>query len=238
MSIRLEVFEDDRWAAEVAGRWQTFMERHPVARLCLPTGGTPRPLYEIAAPVIDFGSAEVFLLDEFCLPSGDPARCGKVFQSDFLSRLHSQPVALHSFDAQASDLAAECDRIERLIDDGGLDLTVLGLGGNGHLGLNEPGSAADGLTRVVSLAPPTKDAVTEKYGSLVEPEYGMTVGMRQILASREIWLLVTGSHKAEILKRVLSEPIGPDLPASFLRDHPNTVVLADTSAARDVVAGI
>ena len=212
------------------------MGQHPLARLCLPTGDTPGPLYEIAAPTIDFGASEVFLLDEFCLPAGDPARCDEVFRRAFLSRLHSQPVAVHSFDAQASDLEAECGRIERLIDDGGLDLTVLGLGGNGHLGLNEPGSAADGLTRVVSLARPTKDAATEKYGSLVEPEHGITIGMRQILASREIWLLVTGSHKAEILRRVLSDPIGPDLPASYLRDHPNAVVLADTSAADRLVA--
>ena len=127
--------------------------------------------------------------------------------------------------------------MERLIDDGGLDLTVLGLGGNGHLGLNEPGSAADGLTRVVSLARPTKDAATEKYGSLVQPEYGMTIGMRQILASREIWLLVTGSHKAKILRRVLSDPIGSEVPASFLRSHPNVTVFADESAAQDLVAG-
>ena len=238
MSIRFEVFEDDRWADEVARRWQKFMERQPVARLCLPTGDTPRPLYEIAAHVIDFGSSEVFLLDEFCLPSGDPARCDGVFESDFLSHLDSQPMAVHSFDAQASNLEAECDRIEGLVDSGGLDLTVLGLGGNGHLGLNEPGSEADSLTRVVSLARPTKEAATEKYGSLVEPEHGMTIGMRQILASREIWLLVTGSHKTEILRRVLADPIGPDLPASFLRGHPNVTVFANESAAGHLIAGI
>jgi 6-phosphogluconolactonase/glucosamine-6-phosphate isomerase/deaminase len=233
VSIRLEVFDDDRWADQVADRWQKFMERHPTARLCLPTGDTPRPLYEIAAPVIDFGSSEVFLLDDFCLPSGDPARCDEVFQNDFLSRLNSRPVAVHSFDAQASDLGTECDRIERLIDDGGLDLTVLGLGGNGHLGLNEPGSAADGPTRVVALARKTKDAAMEKYGSRVEPENGMTVGMRQILASREIWLLVTGEHKAGILEQALKGPIGAEVPASYLRGHPNVTVFADESAARD-----
>lgn len=235
MNKRLEVFEDDRWADQVAGRWQKSMERHPAARLCLPTGDTPRPLYEIAAPVIEFGSSEVFLLDEFCLPPGDPARCDEVFQNDFLSRLNSPPVAVHSFNAQVSDLEAECDRIGRLIDNGGLDLTVLGLGGNGHLGLNEPGSAADSLTRVVSLARPTKNAAKEKYGSRVEPEYGMTIGMRQILASREIWLLVTGEHKAGILEQALKGPIGAEVPASYLRSHPNVTVCADESAARDLV---
>lgn len=187
-------------------------------------------MYEIAAPVIELESSEVFLLDEFCLPLGDPARCDEVLRRDFLSRLNSQPVAVHSFDAQASDLEAECDRIGRLIDNGGIDVTVLGLGGNGHLGLNEPGSAADSLTRVVSLARSTKSAAMEKYGSTVEPEYGMTIGLSHILASREIWLLVTGSHKAGILERALNGPIGAEVPASFLRSHPNVAVFADESA--------
>jgi glucosamine-6-phosphate deaminase len=116
------------------------------------------------------------------------------------------------------------------VDSGGLDLTLLGLGGNGHIGLNEPGTTADSPTRVVRLAVSTKEAAG-RYGSGQEPEWGMTLGMRSILDSQEIWLLVTGSHKTEILDQVLNGPIGPEVPASFLRTHPNIVVLADRSAA-------
>jgi glucosamine-6-phosphate deaminase len=111
-----------------------------------------------------------------------------------------------------------------------LDLTLLGLGGNGHLGLNEPGSLPGSATRVIDVAPSTA-AGTHRYGTIEPPERGMTLGLRPILDSREIWLLVTGSHKAAILDRVLNGPVGPDVPATFLRDHPNTTVFADRSAA-------
>ena len=231
MSIRLEIFDDGRWADQVAGRWTSFMEECPAARLCLPTGDTPRPVYSRAARSIDFGQAEIFLLDEFVLPAGDPARCDGVLRRDFLAKLETPPAIVHALDAQASDLDDECRRFEGLIDDAGLDLTILGLGGNGHLGLNEPGSAAESPTRVVRLAPATRVAAKDRYGSTTEPELGMTIGLRPILDSREVWLLVTGPNKTEILDRMLTGPIGPDLPASFLREHPSAVVLADRSAA-------
>jgi glucosamine-6-phosphate deaminase len=230
VSIQLEVIPDDQWADRVTARWATHMEERPASRLCLPTGETPRPLYARAARSIDFGQATVFLLDEFGLPPGDPARCDAMLQRDFLAELARPPARLHALDVQAADLEEECRRFEDLVDEDGLDLTLLGLGGNGHVGLNEPGTTADTRTRVVRLASATRDAAG-RYGSDQEPEWGMTLGLRPILESREIWLLVTGSSKAEILERMLNGPIGPELPASFLRTHPNVVVFADESAA-------
>ena len=230
MSIQLEVIDDDRWAEGVTERWAAYMEERPAARLCLPTGETPRPLYARSAPSIDFAQATVFLLDEFGLPPGDPARCDAMLQRDFLAGLTQPPARLYTLDVQAADLEGDCRRFEDLIDHGGLDLTLLGLGGNGHVGLNEPGTTADAPTRVVHLTSATK-AAAARYGSDLQPEWGMTLGLRPILDSREIWLLVTGSNKAAILERMLNGPIGPDLPASYLRNHPNVVVLADRSAA-------
>ena len=230
MSIRLEIIPDDQWAERVTARWAAYMEDRPASRLCLPTGETPRPLYARAAQSIDFGRATVFLLDEFGLPPGDPARCDAMLQRDFLAGLDRPPAVLHTLNARAGDLEEESRRFEELVDDGGLDLTLLGLGGNGHVGLNEPGTTADAPTRVVRLASATRVAAG-RYGSTHEPEWGMTLGLRPILDSRAIWLLVTGANKAEILERMLNEPIGPDLPASFLRTHANVVVFADESAA-------
>ena len=234
--IHLEVFPDDAWADHVAARWLAWAEAEPTARLCLPTGDTPRPVYAKVAPAIDLGHSAIVLLDEFCLPSGDPARCDEVFRRDLLSRLSISPGAVHMFDPQARDLNAECERIDRVVN-GKLDLTVLGLGGNGHLGLNEPGSTHDDPTRVVELAGITRIAATDRYGSASEPECGLTLGMGPILASREIWLLVTGAHKAGILARAMNGPIGPHIPASFLQSHPNVTVFADESAAQEPVGG-
>jgi glucosamine-6-phosphate deaminase len=229
VSIRLEVIADDQWAERVTARWAAHMEKRPASRLCLPTGETPRPLYARAAPSVDFGRATLFLRDEFGLPPEDPARCDAMLQRDFLAGLAQPPALLHSLDVGAADLEEECRRYEGLVDEGGLDLTLLGLGGNGHVGLNEPGTTAQAGTRVVRLASTTRVAAG-RYGSDREPEWGVTLGLRPILDSREIWLLVTGSNKAEILERTLNGPIGPELPASFLRTHANTVVFADESA--------
>ena len=230
MSLRVEVFDDDEWADRVVDRWATVMRDAPASRLCLPTGETPVPVYAEAARRIDFTAATVFVLDEFDLPFGHLARCDSMLRRDFLDRLTALPAAIHLMNPAAPDPEAECRRYESVVEVGGLDLTLLGLGANGHLGLNEPGSTADAPARVVRLAPSTIEAAS-RYAQDAEPVIGMTLGMRSILASNAIWLLVAGAHKGEILDRTLNGPIGPDVPASFLRHHPNAVVLADRSAA-------
>lgn len=202
----------------------------PGFRLCLPTGSTPVPAYAaFAAHGGSLQEATVFLLDEFGLPVGHPARCDAMLSRTLLDRLPEPPARVHSLDPSAPDLAEECRRYESELAAGGCDLTLLGLGGNGHLGLNEPGSDRTSRTRRVELAPATV-AHAAAYGSGEPPMWGLTMGIGTILDSREIWLLVTGSHKAAILDRVLHGPIGPALPASFLRTHPNVVVLADEKA--------
>ncbi|NOY56386.1 MAG: glucosamine-6-phosphate deaminase [Actinobacteria bacterium] len=230
MSLQLEVFEDDQWADRVAQRWIAYMQEHPTARLCLPTGETPRPVYARCAPVLDLSAAVVFVLDEYDLPPESPARCVAMLRRDFLGALARPPAEIHALDVDAPDPEAECRRFEALVDDGGLSLTLLGLGINGHLGLNEPGTTPDAPTRVVRLDTATTIAAA-RYDPNAKPTRGMTLGLRPILDSREIWLLVTGSHKAATLERALNGPIGPDLPAGYLRRHPNATVFADRSAA-------
>jgi glucosamine-6-phosphate deaminase len=113
----------------------------------------------------------------------------------------------------------------------GLDLVVLGLGMNGHVGFNEPGSFADSPTRIVRLAASSRAAAMARYGAATVPTAGITVGMDRILAAGEVWLLVTGNRKAGILRRALRDPEDPDCPASCLRRHPNLAVIVDEEAA-------
>lgn len=226
----LEVYEDHEWADLVAEMWTSFMQRRPDARICLPTGETPRPLYASSAPNLDLSSTTVFLLDEFDLPRGSAARCDSMFEQDLLRLLVRPPKAQHRLRVEASDADAECSRFDAIIGKGGLDLTILGLGGNGHIGLNEPGTSMDSPTRMVDLSPATTRAA-KRYDADANALRGMTLGMHRIIESDEVWLLVTGSHKTAVLERMLSGPIGPELPASYLRDHPNATVFADRSAA-------
>jgi 6-phosphogluconolactonase/glucosamine-6-phosphate isomerase/deaminase len=228
--MHIELFDDHEWASNVAERWISHMSDHPDSRICVPTGETPRPVYASAATDIDLSEATVFLLDEFDLPSGNAARCDSMLQRDLLNSLAVAPKAFHRLDVDTIDADAECARFDSLVDNGGLDLTLLGLGGNGHLGLNEPGTTSDSRTRAVTLTPTTTRAVS-RYEASAQPIGGLTLGLRRILESEEIWLLVTGSHKAPILAEMLNGPITSDLPASYLRYHSRATVFANRSAA-------
>lgn len=153
-----------------------------------------------------------------------------MIKRDLVEKLPHMPV-INLPAVDEDDSALEAKRYAGLVAGGGLDLTLLGLGQNGHIGMNEPGTGADSPTRVVELAKNTSDHAVEAYGSNRPPTWGITLGMALVLKSRQIWLLVTGSHKSEILSRTLGEPVGSQLPATFLRDHPNVTVFADESAA-------
>jgi glucosamine-6-phosphate deaminase len=232
VSLRLEVFSAAAWAPEIVDRFAEAIAARPGLRLCLPTGATPRPVYHaLARRRSVLATAEIFLLDEFVLPPHHPARCDAMLHRDLLDRLDVAPQAVHRLDVHAPDRAAECARYDALVAEGGLDLTLLGLGTNGHIGLNEPGSDAAAATRFVPLSEETQRRAVA-YGGGEAPEWGVTLGLSAILRSRRVWLLVTGEHKAEILRRVLTGPIGAEVPASYLREHPDAVALVDEGAAR------
>jgi glucosamine-6-phosphate deaminase len=197
-------------------------------RLCLPTGRTPIPFYDRLAPHA-LSESTVFLLDEFGLPFGHPARCDSLLHAALLDRV--PPKRFERPMSEAENLDLECRRYHDLVTSaGGLDLSVLGLGLNGHLGLNEPGSLQDSTTRRVELTQETIDGA-RSYGADPPPTWGIALGLSEILASTEIWLLVSGRHKAEVLAATLTDRPTASLPASFLQNHPSATVYADRAAA-------
>lgn len=212
---------DDNWPALAASQ---LGER---ARLCLPTGNTPPPFYDLLASDT-LSATTVFLLDEFGLPIGHPARCDAMLKGALLDRM--PPAHFERPMTEAEDLDAECARYHDLVTSGGLDLTILGLGRNGHLGLNEPGSSPDATTRVVELAEETSEGA-RSYGADPPPTWGIALGLAEILTSKEIWLLVTGEAKAKVLSTAITGPMTPAVPASFLQIHSEVTVFADRQAA-------
>ena len=237
MTLRVEVFASADWADRVAGRLAERIAADPSMRLCLPTGSTPLPVYERLPALLrerDVSTAEatVVLLDEYLgLPAGHPARCDATLRRALLDRFDAAP-AFVRFEVDELDPAAACQAFSAALDRiGGLDLVLLGLGTNGHLGMNEPGSPVDAPTRPVELAPETASAA-RGYGADPPPTRGVTFGMGPIMAAPEVWLLATGERKAAVLQRALNGPIDPDCPASYLRLHPNAAILADDDAAR------
>jgi glucosamine-6-phosphate deaminase len=235
MTVRVAVLPAEAWAKVVAGELAERVRAQPAIRLCLPTGDTPTPLYtELVAAEhrgeISFGSATLIMLDAWVgLPPGDPARFDARLRTELIDRLKVPPGRFIVIAADGVDPAVAAARHDFEARD--LDLALLGLGRNGHVGFNEPGSRREDVTRVVRLAPATSRSSIERYGGSAAPTTGITVGIARLLEARECWLLVTGGAKAAVLRRALEGPVGPDCPASFLQEHARLTVFADEAAA-------
>lgn len=238
--VRLEVLPARAWAPAVASALAGRLRARPSLRVCLPTGDTPSPVYDALVEAerrgeASLGSATVVLLDEWLgLPPGDPARCDVRLRRELLDRLRVPPARFVPIEVDGPDPVAAAARHDRAAT--GLDLAVLGLGANGHVGFNEPGSRPEDGTRPVSLAPSSRDAATTRYGAGAVPVAGITVGLDRLLAAGECWLLVTGGRKAAVLRRALEGPETADCPASWLRRHPGLTVYADEPAAAGLAA--
>jgi 6-phosphogluconolactonase/glucosamine-6-phosphate isomerase/deaminase len=184
--------------------------------------------------IVSFGQATVFLLDEFGgLDEGDPGRCDVMIQRDLLDLIDLPADRFHRLDPSAPDLDAEAERYRTTVQATGLDLTLVGLGMNGHVGLNEPGSLAGSITRRVGLRAETRESMLG-YGGERSATWGITLGLSEIMSSRELWLLVSGESKAAIAREVVAGPIAVDRPASLLRSHHNYRVFLDESAGADL----
>jgi glucosamine-6-phosphate deaminase len=204
-------------------------------RMLLPTGHTPLPLYaalrrQAQSGRVPSGRGSVLQLDEYCgLPVADPLSYGTYLERE----LNGTGLVLAGrFDPAAPDLVAEAARYQAVLDDAEVDLAVLGIGPDGHVAFNEPGSAPTSVARVVRLAESTRSAAAADFGALERvPTQALTVGISTLLEARELLLLVTGDVKAEILREALSGPPRSSLPASLLRLHPRLTVLCDRPAA-------
>ena len=144
------------------------------------------------------------------------------------------PDRIHFLDGLAPDFEKECDRYEREIAAaGGIDLQILGLGSNGHIGFNEPAPALVARTHRVALAPATRRDNAGLFGGdpVAVPEEAVSMGIATILHARRILLVARGAAKAEIVERVLAGPITPDVPGSFLQLHPDVEIVLDPEAA-------
>jgi glucosamine-6-phosphate deaminase len=175
-------------------------------------------------------------LDEYVgLPPGHPSSFATYMWENLYGHVDANPASVHVLDGATEDPEAACDRYERTIQsEGGIDLCVLGVGRNGHIGFNEPGSPLDSQTRVVCLGDYTRMANAKHFVGDATPEITITVGIRTILESREVLLMASGRDKALIIAKALEGTIDKTVPASFLRLHQNLTVLIDCKAAGNV----
>ena len=240
----LAVFHDEAAASEAAADFVSAVVRgNPHAAIIFPTGSTPLGMFDVLAArtaraEIDFSGVTIFCLDEYVgVTVEDPNSLTRWLRDGFLNRIGIGPDQLHSLPVIAEDLVAAAAGYEEAIAAcGGLDLAILGLGPNGHIGYNEPGSSADSRTRVITLTPESRSQASAYWeGAVAIPHQAMTIGVATLLEAREIVLLVLGKAKAGVLRRALEESMSEDVPASWLRmAGPRLTIVADEAAARDL----
>ncbi len=230
--MKPQVTPDHEAMSREAVRWlSTRLRRKPGSLLCLASGGTPERTYELlAAETLLPAQARLLKLDEWGgLAAKDPASCEFYFRRLFAGILRA-PRLLAGFRCCPRDPEAECRRVNAWVEENGpIDVCVLGLGVNGHLGFNEPAAALQPFAHVAELS-----AASLKHGMLASarnrPGYGMTLGMANLLAAREILLVVSGGHKRAALRRLLAGGVTARFPATFLWLHPRVTLLCDQAA--------
>jgi glucosamine-6-phosphate deaminase len=241
----VRVADDTAGVAQLAADVvEATIRQKPNAVFAMPTGRTPVPLYrELARRYqdgrLDFSKTRVFNLDEWVgVASDDDGSFAQFMNEHFYSRVNVPPYQRAIPNALAMDLDAECRHYEELIQAaGGLDLAILGLGGNGHIGFNEPGTSFQSHTHVVELMPETLAANRFMFANREPPNRGLSMGIATILEARRVLMLVTGGEKASILACALNGPIDESVPASALQRHPAVEVVVDRAAAGKLVVG-
>ena len=202
----------------------------------LPAGMTPLPFYEEIVARFKQGAGALnqfsyVQLDEyFGLPPADKRLFSRWVGNSCLDPLKVAAERRLIFQSAAPDANAECERMKKNIEEhGGIDIAVLAIGLNGHIGFNEPDSPLDSGIRVVDLAEQTI-RTNKAYWDDHPPEKGYTLGIGTLKQARRTILLVTGAQKATPLKKALDGPVTPELPASYLQKQPNTTIIADEDA--------
>ncbi|MCY9093144.1 glucosamine-6-phosphate deaminase [Bacillus mojavensis] len=212
------------------------------AVLGLATGSTPVGLYkqlisDYQAGEIDFSKVITFNLDEYAgLSPSHPQSYNKFMHEHLFQHINVQPDHIHIPQGDNPQLEAECKVYEELIRQaGGIDVQILGIGSNGHIGFNEPGSDFEERTRIVRLSESTIQANARFFGGdpVLVPRLAVSMGIKTIMEfSKHIVLLANGEEKADAIQKMAEGPVTPEIPASILQQHNHVTVIADPKAAQ------
>lgn len=227
-------------AVLAAGIVTRLLERKASAVLGLATGSSPRALYrELVRRAqerrLSFALARAFLLDEYVgLPAGHPERYRTVIDRELADLVDFAPGAVQGPDGAGPEIVTRCADYERAIADaGGIDLQVLGIGTDGHLAFNEPGSSLSSRTRLKTLTDQTRRDNARFFGGELTavPRHVITQGLGTILEARHVVLLASGAQKAEAVHQMVEGAVSALWPATVLQHHPHATVLLDEAAA-------
>ena len=198
----------------------------------LATGSTPEDLYAyITASDLDFSNATALNLDEYYgLPKDHPESYANFMNKHLFDKKPFKETFIPN--GLATDVEGEIARYNALLDEHPIDLQILGIGQNAHIGFNEPGSSRETKTQLVDLTESTIQANARFFDSIEDvPTQAFSMGLASIMNSKHILLLAFGESKAQAVKDMIEGPVTPEVPASLLQEHPNVTVYLDAAAA-------
>lgn len=212
----------------------------PDAVLGLATGSTPLPVYRALASLISERGVDVshvrgYALDEYVgLPAGHPESYRSVIHREVVEPLGLTPSLIHVPNGARETIEhAGADYEKAIAQSGGVDVQLLGIGTDGHIGFNEPGSSLASRTRIKTLTRQTREDNARFFGGDLEavPHHCLTQGLGTIMSARHLVLLATGRHKAEAVHQLVEGPVSAMWPATIMQHHPHATVLVDDAAA-------
>ena len=237
-AVKISIYDSYEELSQVAAELiLEEVECKPNSVLSLASGDTPRLAYQYLASMareshVDFSKVHFVSLDEWVgIPPTNSGSCYVFLKENVFVPLNISEDRIHFFDSNVRDLSKECLRINSVITNlKGIDLMLLGIGMNGHVGFNEPGISAELMAHVIEL-----DEITRKVGQKYFNEntflkQGITLGFAQIMSAGKIIMMANGKRKAAILKKVVEEEISTAIPASIIRKHPDSLLLMDKEA--------
>ncbi|CRL02243.1 CLUMA_CG015394, isoform A [Clunio marinus] len=211
--------------------------------LGLPTGSTPLAMYKKLiefhkAGRVSFKYVKTFNMDEYVgLPRDHPESYHYYMWNEFFKHIDIDPENAHILDGNAEDLVVECDNFERKIKEaGGVELFIGGIGPDGHIAFNEPGSSLTSRTRVKTLAQDTLEANARFFNNDITkvPKQALTVGVGTVMDAKEVMILITGAHKSFALYKAIEEGVNHMWTVSAFQLHPATLFITDEDATLEL----
>ncbi len=229
-----------------AQKFADFIRKKPNCVLGLATGSTPLGVYKELIRIyqeenLDFSLVQTFNLDEYVgLPWEHDQSYYYFMKKNLFDHINVHPNSIHIPNGMASDIEQECLEYEKqIIEAGGIDLQILGIGSNGHIAFNEPFSSLGSRTRIKTLTEKTRQDNARFFKSMDEvPKYAITMGVGTIMDSRSVILLASGSNKSWAIKNTVEGPITAKVPATIVQIHRHATVLVDRDAASELTDAI
>ena len=225
-------------AIAVADIYAAILKEKPAAVLGFATGSTPLPLYaelvrRVAAGEMTFADVTTFNLDEYVGLEPTHDQSYRYFMdTNLFNHIDVDPARVHVPSGISVDAEALAAYDAAIVAAGGVDMQLLGIGCNGHIGFNEPGTPLDSLTHVVELTQNTREVNARFFASLDDvPTHAATMGIKTVMNARQLVLIATGASKAEAVRATVCGPVTPEVPASALQIHPCAYIFADEEAA-------